>query len=136
MKCTIFDSVCLALALGSIATATDACANPVQSRLCSESRLRIDLDRDGKLDCVVTETVGSETVLKVRMSSSGAWIVLNKYAHSDEKIETQRLSGYRNPKFGAPRVGSAIRLTFPEKSSVLYYWDKRKSRIVEFWESD
>ena len=94
------------------------------------------MDRDGKPDCVVTETVGAETLLKVRMSSSGAWIVLNKYVHSDEKIETQRLSGYRTPKFGAPRVGSAIRLIFPEKSSVLYYWDTRKSKIVEFWESD
>lgn len=129
-------AVCLVFVLGSPETANRANADTVEPVFCNGNKLRIDLERDGKHDCVVTEMVGTDTVLKVRLSSSGSWIVLNKYSHSDEVIETQRLSGYINPKFTAARVGTAIRLTFPEKSSVLYYWDKKKSAIVAFWESD
>ena len=136
MKFATIYGACLALILGSMAAVTYVCASSVESRSCREGQLRIDFDSDGELDCVVTERVGSETVLKVRISNLGAWIVLNSYVHSDEKIEIQHLSKYRNSKFTAPRVGSAIRLMFPEKSSVLYYWDKGKSKFVEFWESD
>lgn len=110
--------------------------NSPTSAACFERVVSIDIDGDGKSDCLIVETDGENHVLKLRVSSSGAWSVLNRYSHSDETIQRIRLSGYRNPKFPGKRTGFAIRLAFPEKSSVLYYWDKRKLKITEFWESD
>jgi membrane-bound inhibitor of C-type lysozyme len=120
----------------SFALASAAYANSTQQRACGSSQLRIDLERDGKLDCVVTQTIGSDAVLKLQLSSSGAWVVLGRYKHSDETLTVLPLAEYRNPRFTAPHKGDAIRLTFPEKSSVLYYWDEKKSAVAEFWEAD
>ena len=99
-------------------------------------KVRVDLERDGKLDCVALQIVGVDAVLKVRLSSSNQWIELNRYKHSDEVVSVLSLAAYKNPKFKDPRRGRAIRLTFPEKSSVLYYWDQKTSAMAEFWESD
>jgi hypothetical protein len=102
---------------------------------CSAT-VRVDLERDGKLDCVAVQVAGADAVLKVRLSSSSRWVELARYKHSDEVLSVVSLAGYQNPRFTASRKGHAIRLTFPEKSSVLYYWDKKKSAMAEFWESD
>lgn len=100
------------------------------------ARVRIDLEHDGKLDCVAVQVAGTDAVLKVRLSSSSQWVELGRYKHSDEVLSVVSLAGYKHPRFKAPRKGHAIRLTFPEKSSVLYYWDKKTSAMAEFWESD
>jgi hypothetical protein len=123
-------TTCLTALIGAAVanpSATDKCAHPV---------LRIDIDGDSKSDCVQTMVVGAETLLKIQLSSSGNWALLTKYPHSDERVERLRLSSYKNPRLMAPRSGNAIRLIFPEKSSVLYYWDKQNRKMAEFWETD
>ena len=103
---------------------------------CVESILANDLDGDGKLDCLQLNKFGQIVVLEVWLSNNGKQIVLQKYSPSDEVISIQSLKRYRNPKFNGPRAGEAVRLTFPEKSAVLFYWNSKKLQIEEFWESE
>jgi hypothetical protein len=112
-------------------------ATPVNSAIgdCTD-KAQIDLERDGKLDCVDIRPSGNYTILRVRLSSSGQWVELARYVASDEVLSVVPLAKYDNPRFTAPRKGCAIRLTFPEKSSVLYYWDMKSSAMIEYWESD
>lgn len=121
---------CLTVSIGA------AAESPTLSVQCINAKLEVDFDGDGKSDCVKTVMVSAETHLKIQLSSSGNWVLLAKYFHSDERVEFLRLSSYRNSRFMAPRSGNAIRLVFPEKSSVLYYWDKKNQMMAEFWETD
>jgi hypothetical protein len=116
---------------------TLSCVTHVNSAIddCYD-KVQIDLELDGKLDCVDVRPSGNYTTLSVRLSSSGQWVELARYVPSDEVLSVVPLAKYDNPRFIAPRNGSAIRLTFPEKSSVLYYWDMKSSAIIEYWESD
>ncbi len=123
-------TACLTASIGA------AVANPSASDKCTRPVLKIDIDGDGKSDCVQTVVVGTETHLKIQLSSSGNLSLLTKYSHSDERVERLRLSSYKNPRFMAPKSGNAIRLVFPEKSSVLYYWDRKNRKMAEFWETD
>ncbi len=57
------------------------------------------------------------------------------YPH-DDYIEPVDMVKYRHPKLKAKATGMGLRLVHPEKSSVIYFWDKRKDAPVEFWETD
>jgi len=103
---------------------------------CSRNLLKIDIDLDNKIDCVKTEKIGSETALKIWSTTRREWIFLQKYNHSDEYLKLLKLNRYKNSKFDGPHSGFAIKLIFPEKSSVIFYWDRSVSGIAEFWESD
>ncbi len=103
---------------------------------CAEKMPSIDMDRDGTLDCVRVRQSKSTAKLEIWLSSSRKWALLQEYVKSDEVLAKQSLKSYRNPKFKGGRSGDALRLMFPEKSSVLFYWDSKDRQIQEFWESD
>jgi hypothetical protein len=54
----------------------------------------------------------------------------------DAYFEEIDLGTYRNSKLKIRLSGYGIRVVYPEKSSVIFYWNVKSKKLDEFWESD
>jgi len=136
-------SLIFVLAVALVSGSLDACfgenaATPAAAS-CARPRIRLAFRQSDASDCVMLQHQGKEgkAGLWWRYDRSGDKRLLYSLPYfSDERIERVNLSSYKNPAYHGPRSGDGVRLVFPEKSSVIFYWDDKKASVKEFWETD
>jgi hypothetical protein len=77
--------------------------------------------------------------LMLELSKSKQQIVVGdsfRRSVDDDYFESLNLNKYQHPRIKTHFKGTGLRITHPEKSSVIYYWNSKKQKLEEFWESD
>lgn len=151
----------LALALSFIAISSIALAKPllIQDMPFCDAKPYIfyDMDGDGRVESICANPIGVKennrhTNFKdiyihevgINFSSSQTFVIALKVRTQeyistreyDAYIEPVNLNGYKHRLLKKKLSGMGVRKVYPEKSSVIYYWDKKKKSVGEFWESD
>ncbi len=136
-------SLIFILAVALVSGSLDACfaedgATPAVVS-CALPSIRLVFRQSGASDCFMLQHEGKEgkAGLWWRYDRSGEKRLLYSLPYlSDERIERVNLSSYKNPAYHGPHSGNGVRLVFPEKSSIIFYWDDKTASVKEFWETD
>jgi hypothetical protein len=123
----------------------------------AQPHIFFDMNGDGRKETICTKPVGEkyngtydkfknfyshEVVLNFskthNFSLHSRLLTQSKNAayEDDTYIEPVNLNGYKHRLLKKKLTGMGIRKAYPYKSSVIYYWDKKKKSVEEFWESD
>jgi hypothetical protein len=105
-----------------------------------------DFDDDSKAEFLCFKLTGK--IVK-GFEEQGIYLVLSKtlatkqiassYKNAvkdDAYFEEVDLAKYRNSRLKIKLHGHGLRIVYPEKSSVIFYWDTKLKKLDKFWESD
>jgi methionine-rich copper-binding protein CopC len=106
----------------------------------------LDFDGDSKAEFLCLKLTGKKVK---NFEGQGIYIVLSRtlatkqiaitYKNSvkdDAYFEEVDLLKYRNSRLKTKLHGYGLRIVYPEKSSVIFYWNAKLKKLDEFWESD
>ena len=108
----------------------------VPAAACSPPAIALHFSNHESVDCAAIGRDGKFYRISIYLSDQKRALRVLHFLHSDEFLEKVELVSYRNPRFGGPTSGDAIKIVFPEKSSAIVYWDKRTTSAKVFWETD
>jgi hypothetical protein len=105
-----------------------------------------DFDGDSKVEFLCLKLTGK----KVKgFEEQGIYLVLSKTLATkqiatsyktaikdDAYFEEVDFAKYRNSRLKTKLHGHGLRIVYPEKSSVIFYWNAKLKKLEEFWESD
>ena len=114
---------------------------------CESQNIELrDFDGDSKAEFLCLKLTGK----KVKgFEEQGIYLALSKKLATkqiatsyktaikdDAYFEEVDFAKYRNSKFKTKLHGYGLRIVYPEKSSVIFYWNAKLKKLEEFWESD